>query len=205
MNSSLSIRRLHGGDPGLKAHLGDLARLRIDVFRAFPYLYDGSLEYEYSYLETYTRCPESIIVLVMDGQRVVGATTGLPLDSETDEFQRPFIDGGYDPKKVFYCAESVLMPEYRGRGVYPRFFAEREDHARTLGRFETSAFCCVERPANHPLRPRDYQPLDSIWSRYGYTRHPELKTSYHWKDIDQDEDTEKPMVFWLKPIRGAQP
>jgi GNAT superfamily N-acetyltransferase len=200
MSTPLTIKRITGNDGNLEAHLEDLARLRIEVFRAFPYLYDGSLAYEMSYLETYKACPESIVVLVLDGEKVVGATTGLPLDAETEEFQRPFVDAGYDPSKVFYCAESVLLPEYRGRGVYPQFFAEREGHARSLGRFDVCSFCCVERPEDHPLRPADYVPLDRIWSRFGYIKHPELRTSYSWKDVDETEESAKPMVFWMKPL-----
>lgn len=203
MTGTLTIKRITGRDRDLESYLEDLAQLRIKVFRAFPYLYDGSIDYEMSYLETYTSCPESIVVLVMDGEQVVGATTGLPLDAETAEFQKPFIDAGYDASRIFYCAESVLLSEYRGRGVYPKFFEEREGHARSIGRFDTCAFCCVERPENHPLRPADYVPLDSIWSRFGYTKHPELRTSYSWKDVDETEESEKPMVFWLKTLRSA--
>jgi GNAT superfamily N-acetyltransferase len=201
MTGTLTIKRITGSDGTLEAHLKDLAQLRIEVFRAFPYLYDGSIEYEMSYLETYTACPESIVVLVLDGDRVVGATTGLPLEAETAEFQKPFIDAGYDASRIFYCAESVLLPEYRGRGVYPKFFHEREGHALSLGRFEICAFCCVERPENHALRPLDYVPLDQIWSRFGYVKHPELKTSYSWKDVDETQESDKPMVFWLKSLR----
>lgn len=202
MSGTLTIKRITGRDGTLESHLKDLAQLRIEVFRAFPYLYDGSIDYEMSYLETYTACPESIVVLVMDGERVVGATTGLPLDAETPEFQRPFLDAGYDATRIFYCAESVLLPEYRGKGVYPKFFEEREGHARSLDRFDTCAFCCVERPENHPLRPSGYVPLDRIWSKFGYEKHPELRTSYSWKDIDETQESEKPMVFWLKSLRG---
>lgn len=203
MTGTLTIKRITGRDGDLESYLEDLAQLRIKVFRAFPYLYDGSIDYEMSYLETYTACPESIVVLVMDGEQVVGATTGLPLDAETAEFQKPFIDAGHDASRIFYCAESVLLPEYRGRGVYPKFFEEREGHARSIGRFDTCAFCCVERPQNHPLRPADYVPLDNIWSRFGYTKHPELRTSYSWKDVDETQESEKPMVFWLKALRSA--
>lgn len=203
MNDSLTIRRLTGSDPALKACLPDLARLRIQVFRDFPYLYDGTVEYEETYLETYTRCPESIVVLVLDGERAVGATTGLPLDAETAEFQQPFLDAGHDPGRIFYCAESVLLPEYRGRGVYPRFFAEREGHARALGRFDLCTFCCVQRADNHPLRPSDYVPLDRIWSKFGYVKHPELTTTYDWKDVNETQASPKPMVFWLKSLREA--
>ena len=201
MSDSLTIRRLTGSDPELRAFLPDLARLRIEVFRDFPYLYDGTVEYEEKYLETYTDCPESIVVLVLDGDRAVGATTGLPMDAETEEFRKPFVEAGHDPSRIFYCAESVLLPAYRGRGVYPKFFAEREGHARALGRFDLCTFCCVQRPDDHPLRPADYVPLDRIWSKFGYVKHPELTTTYDWKDVDSAEESAKPMVFWLKSLR----
>ena len=201
MSDSLTIRRLTGSDPELRAFLPDLARLRIEVFRDYPYLYDGTVEYEEKYLETYTDCPESIVVLVLDGDKAVGATTGLPMDAETEEFRKPFVEAGYDPSCIFYCAESVLLPAYRGRGVYPKFFAEREAHARALGRFDLCTFCCVQRPEDHPLRPADYVPLDRIWSKFGYVKHPELTTTYDWKDVDTAEETAKPMVFWLKSLR----
>lgn len=202
--SEITIKRFTGHDPDLPAYLPDLARLRIQVFRDFPYLYDGTVEYEEKYLKTYTDCAESVIVLVLDGDKVVGATTGLPMDAETPEFQQPFVAQGYDPAKIFYCAESVLLSDYRGRGIYPKFFAEREGHARTLGRFDLVTFCCVQRPEDHPLRPADYAPLDRIWTQFGYVKHPELHTTYTWKDVDQAEETAKPMVFWLKSLREAR-
>ncbi len=181
--------------------LGALARLRIEVFRDFPYLYDGSLDYEENYLRAYVESPDSLAVLACDGDTPVGATTALPLADETEEFRRPFEAAGYDVGRVFYCAESVLLKSHRGRGVYARFFAAREDHARALGRFDWSAFCAVQRPDDHPLRPADYAPLDPVWARYGYVRHPELRTSFAWKDIGETRASAKPMVFWLKPLR----
>ena len=48
---SLALRPLRG--PDLDAALDDLARLRIAVFRDWPYIYEGSLDYERAYLESY--------------------------------------------------------------------------------------------------------------------------------------------------------
>ena len=203
MAGSLDIAVLTGRDPALRACIPDLAKLRITVFRDFPYLYDGTLEYEESYLETFLRCPESVVVLARDEGRVVGASTGLPLEAETTEFQQPFIEQGHDPGQIFYCAESVLLPDYRGRGVYTQFFKGREAHALRLGRFSRSAFCCVMRAADHPLQPEGYAPLDEIWRRFGYCRHDELVMRYLWKDVDQPEETEKRMVFWLKSLGNS--
>ena len=42
----------------------ELAALRIEVFRDFPYLYEGSLEYEKEYLNTYSQSADSMIFSV---------------------------------------------------------------------------------------------------------------------------------------------
>jgi GNAT superfamily N-acetyltransferase len=198
MASGVDIRILTGRAPELRAFVPDLARLRITVFREFPYLYDGSLAYEENYLETYLRCPESVVVLALDGERVIGASTGLPLEFETAEFRQPFLDAGLAPGRIFYCGESVLLAEYRGRGLYREFFAGRERHARELGRFERMVLCAVVRPDDHPRRPPDYVPLDAVWERFGYAKRPDLATSFEWKDLDEDTASAKRMVFWEK-------
>lgn len=198
MSDSLRIQRLSGSD--INACLPELARLRIRVFREFPYLYDGSAAYEEKYLETYVDAPDSVMVLVWDGDRVVGASSGLPLEAEPPSAIEPFLAHGYDPRRIFYYGESVLLPEYRGRGLGKRFFGERETHVRALGRFDLVGFCAVERPADHPRRPANHVPLDALWSRQGFVRHPELRTTFSWQDLDERAESPKPMVFWLKRL-----
>lgn len=194
----MRIEVLNGN--AIHPHLDDLARLRTEVFRAFPYLYEGSAEYEARYLATYSRSPDSVFVLALDGETVVGAATGMPMADETDEVKAPFERAGWQPATIFYYGESVLLPGYRGRGIGVRFFEERERHARSLGRFGTAAFCAVDRPADHPARPADYVPLDEFWKRRGFRQEPELKTEFSWRDIGDSEQTAKPMVFWTKAL-----
>lgn len=183
--------------------LASLAQLRIEVFREFPYLYDGDAKYERNYLQTYVNSPRSICTLVYDGDALIGATTGLPMQDETAEFQKAFVDAEYDVAKIFYCGESVLRKMYRGRGIYKHLFRAREAHTRSLGGFDIATFCSVQRPIDHPLRPQDYMPLDEIWKRFGYTEHPELETQYTWKDIDESDASPKRMRFWLKDLKPA--
>lgn len=187
--------------PEIGPHIDDLARLRIEVFRAFPYLYEGSLDYEQNYLVTYASSPESLFVLAFDGESVVGVSTGMPMDHETEAFRKPFVEGGWDPARIFYFAESVLLPSYRGQGIGVRFFEEREAYARRLGRFDHCCFCAVERPADHPLRPADYVPLNAFWSKRGYVHQPQLRTEFSWRDIGENEESAKPMSFWMKELR----
>ncbi|SDK55869.1 GNAT family N-acetyltransferase [Pseudomonas indica] len=196
----MDIHLLHGS--AIEPFITDLARLRIEVFREFPYLYDGTAEYEANYLSTYARSARSLFVLALDGGQVVGASTGLPMADETDEFKRPFLERGWDPQRIFYFGESVLLPAYRGSGLGVLFFVEREGYARRLGGFDWCAFCAVERPADHPHRPAGYQPLNTFWEKRGYRHHPELRTEYHWRDLGDAEESAKPMSFWLKELNA---
>jgi len=193
------IKRLRG--TSIQLYIPELARLRIRVFREFPYLYAGDADYEARYLRTYTDSPDSVVVLVFDDERIVGASTGLPLADETDNVIAPFRQAGMDVAHIFYFGESVLLPEYRGHGLGVRFFEEREAHARELGRFDLACFCAVDRPADHPRRPADYVPLDRFWEKRGYTRHPELTAEFSWQDLDERGESTKPMTFWLKSLR----
>lgn len=191
------VRVLTGA--ALAAALDDVAALRIAVFRAFPYLYDGDLAYERDYLQTYRDSAGAILVGAFDGERLIGASTGTPLADHSDDFGAAFAGTGHDMAEVFYCAESVLLPEYRGQGVGHRFFDLREAHARQLG-YAKVAFCGVQRPMDHPMRPVEYQPLDPFWTARGYTKVEGAVAQFSWKDLGDTEETQKPLQFWLRAL-----
>ena len=193
----IETRALTGA--ALDAALGDVARLRIAVFRNWPYLYDGDAEYERAYLAAYRDSPGAVVVGAFDGAGLVGAATGTPMADHADDFAAAFNGTGIDLAAVFYCAESVLLPEYRGRGLGHAFFDAREDHARRLG-FTKSAFCGVLRPADHPLKPSDYAPLDPFWRKRGYAPLPGVIARFRWKDIDQPDETDHDLQFWMRDL-----
>ncbi|WP_102125559.1 GNAT family N-acetyltransferase [Deinococcus planocerae] len=197
MPDALTVRPATGDE--LRAFLPDLARLRQEVFRAFPYLYEGSAEYEEGYLRTYLGAPGALVVLARDGGRVVGASTAVPLTRETPEVRAPFRPPEFDPADILYLGESVLLPGYRGRGLGHRFFDEREAHARRLG-LGVTAFCAVRRPEDHPARPEGYRPLDAFWRSRGYSERPDLETTMSWQDVGEERETPKLMRFWVRRL-----
>ena len=181
----------------VRERLDALADLRIRVFRDFPYLYDGDIVYEREYLEKYAASANSVFVLALDEDQVVGAATGLPLADADPAFQVPFRAAGIALHEVFYFGESVLDPAYRGQGIGHRFFDGREDFAATLG-YPITAFCAVVRPDDHPQRPADYRPLDAFWRARGYAPEPGMQTEYRWRDLREKHETAKVMQFWLR-------
>ncbi len=191
------IRQVRG--PDIEPWLVDVARLRIAVFRAWPYLYDGDAAYERDYLAAYARSVDSVFVLALDGDRVVGASTALRLDEEPEDVKSALRAAGFEPRETLYCGESVLDARYRGQGLGVRFFEERERHARALG-LRHVAFCRVVRSEDHPMRPVGAVPLDDFWRHRGYTRRPDIRTEFSWRDLGETAESAKPMEFWVKTL-----
>ncbi|WP_270935325.1 GNAT family N-acetyltransferase [Falsiroseomonas oryzae] len=181
--------------------LPDLARLRIAVFREWPYLYEGDEAYERRYLRAYADAPGAAVVVCRDGEKVVGAATCEPMTQGHAPVRDAFEAAGLDPAAHCYFGESVLLPAYRGRGAGVRFFAEREAHANSLG-LRFAAFCAVRRDPADPRRPAGYVPLDEFWRKRGYAPRPELTVSFDWKEVGAAEETPHVLSFWIKDLRA---
>lgn len=177
----------------------ELARLRIEVFREYPYLYDGTIAYEEEYLESVVQSEESLFVVAFDDGKVVGVSTGVPLLYEPFEVQKPWVEAGAELSEIYYFSESVLSKAYRGLGVGVKFFEEREKHARQLG-YKVATFCGVIRSDNHPNKPEEYKSLDSFWRKRGYHKKPGYTCLMSWKDINEIDASEKQLQFWDKKL-----
>ncbi|MBU6235706.1 MAG: GNAT family N-acetyltransferase [Alphaproteobacteria bacterium] len=194
----IDVRTLAGDE--LRAALPALAGLRIRVFREWPYLYDGTLEYEAGYLKKFAEAAGAVVVVARDGDTVVGASTASPLLGHADAFAKPFAERGHDPACVFYFGESVLLPEYRGHGIGVQFFERREAAARKNGLFDIATFCAVVRDSNDARKPSGYVPLDAFWRKRGFEKAAGLTTDFSWKEPHQDADVNHTMQFWVKPL-----
>lgn len=180
--------------------LPELAKLRIEVFRDYPYLYDGTLDYEQRYIAGFASAADTVVVVARDGEEIAGMATASPMQGHADAFAEPFRARGYDIGKLFYCSESVLRRAYRGRGIGHAFFDHREAHGRALQRFTHVTFCGVVRPSDHHLRPPGYRPLDEFWRKRGYAPLDGVRARFSWKDLDKSGPDEKEMQFWIKTL-----
>ena len=180
----------------LARHLDDVARLRVSVFRDYPYLYDGDDAYEGRYLADFAASPGAIVVGAFDGERMVGAATASPLADHNDEFGEGFRAGGLDVESWFYLAESVLLPDHRGRGIGHAFFDRRERAAREQG-FERTCFCAVVRDGEPPA---GYRPLDAFWRKRGYRPLDGVTSTFRWREVGHEDETEHEMQFWGREL-----
>ena len=198
MSSQIKITAFTGG--GFKPYIPSIAKLRVDVFREFPFLIVSDVESEVRYLKRLALSKDSMAVVVFDGSKIVGATLGFPLEEESKDAKRPFIDLGLSPSAYFFFGESVLLKPYRGRGMGHHFFDLRENHARHLKRFSHACFSNVIRPKDHPLRSDQYLSLENFWQKRGFVQQSNLIYTQEWQDVGSDEPTRKSIVFWTKHL-----
>lgn len=195
--TQIAIHPLAGD--ALRAAIPDLARLRCAVFAEWPYLYHGDPNAESDYLRDFGASEQAVLIGAYDGDRIVGVATASPMVEQKETYRQAFEDRGIDTASLFYFGESVLLPEYRGRGIGHAFFDHREEQAKRLGA-KAATFCGVIRPQDHPARPADFQPLDPFWRKRGYEPIEGLITNFAWKDHGEAEPSEKPMQYWIKTL-----
>jgi GNAT superfamily N-acetyltransferase len=195
---SVLIRPVTGA--ALQGLIPALAKLRITVFRDWPYLYDGGEDYERKYLQVYVDSDRAMIAVATDGEDVVGASTCLPMVDAGSEMREPLMAAGFDPARIFYFGESLLLPAYRGQGVGVEFFKQREAHAMADGVCDHALFYAVRRPADHPARPADATSLHEFWRHRGYAPLAGVSCRMAWKQVAQGE-VSNTLDAWMKRLR----
>ena len=93
-------------------YINEIAALRLLIFKEYPYLYDGDIQTERDYLNGYSRSENSIVIIVKDGQKVIGAVTGIPLVEVDAIFLTPFAKN-QSIDSIFHLGEILLLKEYR--------------------------------------------------------------------------------------------
>ncbi|PWC87455.1 hypothetical protein TSH100_10040 [Azospirillum sp. TSH100] len=192
------VQRLAGAT--LADGLEELAALRLAVLGEFPYLYPGSAAYEERYLSDLGSLSDGLILAAFDGNRMIAAVTGAPLDQELDALRDPFAHAGRDPHSIFYFGEVVVLPSHRGRGIGTTLLEIGEAHIRDADRYASAAFGEIVRSTDHPRRPKTYRTPDGTWRRLGYRLEPEIGGTLSWCDACDREETAKPLRFWVKPL-----
>jgi len=196
----ISFKHLRGSE--ISNWLKQIAELRIQIFREWPYLYDGSLEYEVSYLRRYTKAERSFVIIALDGEQVIGASSCIWLPEESEmELKKPFIEYNFNLEKGVYFGESVLYSQYRGQGIGAEFMRIRESFAKDECAADYAAFCSVVRLNEHELKPDSYVPLDDFWTRRGFKRVQGMECQLCWKDIDKPQEDYKKLNFWVKNFK----
>lgn len=182
-----------------RPYLEQLAKLRIRVFSAYPYLYDGDLAYEETYLRELGETRKSVLAVAFAKKEVVGVATGLPLAKAGADVRAPWEAKNEHLDDWYYFSESVLLPDYRGQGIGRRFMELRQRWAKEVG-YKKITFCTVIRPKEDPKRPDDYRSLQEFWRKEGFEPLPDIICEMKWKELDSESELSHQLQFWGKSL-----
>lgn len=179
--------------------LDDLATLRLEIFREYPYLYEGRREDECNYLGSYAKAPDACVILAYDGSTIVGAATGMPLIHEDAQLRDAFAGTALPLDKIYYVGELLFRPAWRNAGLGRKLLARLENHICSLGSYRTLTCATVEHPDDHPLRQPDYIPITRFLARTGFARLTDVTTHFMWQETDGVK-RDHSMQFWIKDL-----
>jgi GNAT superfamily N-acetyltransferase len=180
-------------------HINAIAALRISIFKEYPYLYDGDIQTETEYLKSYSKSKNSVLIIVKDKQKVIGAVTGIPLAEADEMFLTPF-PKNQSIHSIFYLGEILLLKEYRGKGIGYQMYRIFEDLVRQKKQYHKIAIAEVIRDQNDPRKPKNYISVHKLWERLGYIEHPEIVMQCSYKTVDSTEKIPHSLVYSFKDL-----
>lgn len=172
MNSSkYKFDKFYGRE--ISTHLLKVAEFRIRYFKDFPYLYDGSVEYEMSYLTGYADDPRSMLITVTNmNNELIAVSTSVPLVTTTnilDGASELFRSNGLNPSTFFYYGEVIIDHSARKQGLAKSIYLMQDEHALNSG-FENIAIATVIRLKGDHRQPEFYQSSDLVWKKMNFQK-----------------------------------
>lgn len=154
----------------LATTLEKVVEMRLRLFSEYPYLYVGTQEIEQEYFESFQAKSGAMVVEAFEDGIFAGLATAIPLGQDKYVLSRvkPILsEAGLDPREAFYLSELLVEPPFQGRGVGKALF----ESLRAEGKRRGFAHCClmaVDRPLDHPSRPRHFGMPVPLWAKAGF-------------------------------------
>lgn len=197
IHSHYTYKVLTGSE--LQAVIPFLVEQRITMFREYPYLYEGNKTEENEYAQWWAQLPDSAAAVAYYNGEIVGLLTGASFVQFDEHFAGSialFNKNNQPAQDYYYCGEAFVLSEHRGKKISNVLFMLLEQHAQTLG--YTKGCFITEIHAHHPLKPKDYRPLNG--ASYGYTK-TDLTFNFNWLTVQPDgssRDQEHILTYWIK-------
>ena len=198
LSGSVVLALLNGSEAS--RYCEQIASLRIHGYAEFPFLYQGTYECEKEYLEHYFNSKKSRFLIAFDGDKIVGLSIAIPLVDELDEVKQPFIKQGININTYAYIGDMVILPNYRHLPILSCMFKFYEQYVDKFG-YEHIFWAIVDRPIDHPDRPKNYNDLAYLWNDFGYYKQTNIALNMAWKELNKVDSEMHTLSIWQKNVK----
>jgi len=191
----LRIEALNSND--VQEFRNRIATIQTPFFSKYPYFYKSTKADWCQSIEESSGKKKTIYLILFDKKKVVGYSNAFPIN-RIEIFNTNLKNKGIKTQKLFYIANIIILPEYRGLGLSKHFFACLEKKALEWG-FDYTTLISIQRPNNYPGKPENYKSVKDIWKHFGYMKLPfTLHETYIQSDTHKETDNTHD--FWIKQL-----
>lgn len=175
-----------------------IAQFRIESFKEYPYLYAGTLEREYEYLELYKNNKHALAIYRIESKQEV-VVIGAPLVAVFPEVKPIFESAQLDANSFYFMEEATFTIE--DDRLLSEMVAMVETKIKKWG-YENLRLLTIREEENHPLKPVNYQSIELLLEKIGFVQTTlAIPTSYATIcDDDVVEQREHEFIFWTKKV-----
>lgn len=195
---SMTIQLVKGKE--LLANIAELAKLRLKIFREYPYLYEGDSASEESYLSLFASSSDAFFIVAKGESQLVGAISGIPLDFAQKEIRDAFCQSTIESGGYYALCDILVLKEHRNRKIGSILYKEFENQLLKMKRYTKLVLWQIVRAQDDPRRPNDYFSLDDFWRKKGFIKHPELVCYIPWKEVSDEKAISHRFEFWVKEM-----
>lgn len=180
-----------------------IAQQRIAGYREYPYLYEGTMAEEISYITWLVACPSSATAVAYYGSEPVGFVGGISVIDFDEHFKgsiEMFKQAHINPDKFYYLTDVIVTPEHRGHQLGIRLFKALEYYAKSLS--YTHSCCVTESHESHPLKPGNYKPIDTMLIQLKYQK-TLMAMRFSWVTRQKETESiiqEHTLTYWIKDL-----
>lgn len=180
----------------------DITDLCIEIYREYPYLYEGTEEEYLPFIEHYTSSNNGIACLLFDNTKPIGVAIGMSMNEMREKYKQPFINARplENCNELFYLGEFLLLKDYRGKGFGKQMYLELERLVKENLNLQKICFCKIDEDVHNPLIPADYKSLDEFWRKLGFEKCDDATVIVDWRDVSAEKDSPHKLVYWLKTL-----
>lgn len=176
-----------------------IVQLSNDLFKKYPYLYDGS-DAEYTkHLTSYAQSKHGVVSIAFDGNKVIGVATGIPLSEAWEKYQQPFRKKGENIDKIFYLGELLVSPEYTGKGLGQQMTKNVEQFAKGRG-YTTITAQVIDEKSVKETAPQNHYSMTNVLKKLNYQERPEINLVSYWTNVNESKESPHQMLYWTKAL-----
>lgn len=201
-SSSIQLKTLQFHD--VEPLWPQIVKLMDAVYMEYPNLYDGAGDgYDYN-LDVFRKARDTHFCLIFDGPKIVGFIGSMCMEDAVTSYMKHLTAKNIPLQSKYYIGETVILPEYRGKGLGKKLHEAAETHARHLD-YSEFWLCTLDESRVTTPAPAKYSSGEKFWRNRGFTRHPELIFNTRYKAVGESAETAHGMIFYSKrlmPVPG---